>query len=87
MPNRTLTNRGFELIEFRDRYGKLCQLQQSSLADFEPPGSSAVWLGLDDERMHLDLEQVRWLIAELQHWTETGRFRSERPEQQPSPQD
>jgi hypothetical protein len=40
--------RGFELIEFRDRYDVPCSLQMSSLADYEQPGISAVWLGPDD---------------------------------------
>lgn len=34
------TQRGFEIVEFTDRYGAACSLQQSSLAD-EP----AIWLG------------------------------------------
>lgn len=83
-----LTNRGFEMIRFNDRYGTPCSLQQSSIADYEPPGSSAVWLGIDrqavphdglfaDEnqtRMHLDLEQVKALIAVLEMWVQTGDF-------------
>lgn len=42
------TSRGFELVEFTDHYGKRCSLQQSSLAIYQKPGSSAVWLGTDD---------------------------------------
>ena len=42
------TSRGFELIEFADRYGVACSLQQSSLAICRVPGTSAVWLGCDD---------------------------------------
>ena len=42
------TNRGFELIEFKDRYDVKCSLQQSSLAEHTKPGTSAVWLGCDD---------------------------------------
>lgn len=42
------TNRGFELIEFHDYYGAKCSLQQSSLAIYEKPGASAIWLGVDD---------------------------------------
>jgi len=68
------TLRGFEIIEFTDRYDSECSLQQSSLAEFEPPGSSAVWLGVDDDRMHLDVEQVKTLIARLQAWLDTGSF-------------
>ena len=42
------TARGFEIIEFDDTYGHKCSLQQSSLAEVEQPGWSAVWLGVDD---------------------------------------
>jgi hypothetical protein len=41
------TERGFEIINFDDRYGVPCSLQQSSLAGDgdEPPGHTAIWLG------------------------------------------
>jgi hypothetical protein len=41
------TNRGFEIVKFRDRYDVPCSLQMSSLADYEEPGTSAVWLGIE----------------------------------------
>lgn len=83
------TNRGFELIKFKDAYGMPCSLQQSSLAEYEQPGSSAVWLGSDlDElpvdhvtgnkktaRMHLKVEQVEELITRLQAWVQSGSFK------------
>lgn len=72
-----VTERGFEIIEFTDRYNKKCQLQQSSLAEFELPGSSAVWLGIENERMHLDVEQVKKLINTLNQWIETASFKKE----------
>lgn len=34
------TNRGFELLQFYDRYDKLCDIQRSSLAT-----EDAIWLG------------------------------------------
>lgn len=72
------TGRGFELIEFTDRYNTKCELQQSSLADYEPPGSSAVWLGPSGaERMHLDVEQVEKLVNSLKLWLETGSFKNQ----------
>src|SRR5687768_3378492 len=43
----TKTARGFELIDFTDRYNEKCSLQMSSLAEHEQPGISAVWLGID----------------------------------------
>lgn len=85
----TQTVRGFELIDFVDRYGEACSLQQSSLAIYEQPGASAVWLGCDHEtihektgercgaRMHLDREKVAALIPHLQAWLKTGSFRIE----------
>lgn len=39
---------GFEIVKFADRYGSSCSLQASSLAEYEKPGTSAVWLGTDD---------------------------------------
>jgi hypothetical protein len=71
----TKIERGFELIEFTDIYGKPCTLQQSSAAIYEgPPGSSAVWLGQGDDRMHLSHEQVIALVAHLSAWLQTGSF-------------
>lgn len=37
------TERGFDLMEFVDRYGSPCSLQKSSLAE-----EDCVWLGVDD---------------------------------------
>ena len=81
------TARGFELIEFRDYYGAKCSLQQSSLAVYVQPGTSAVWLGCEENspphhvtgspmypRMHLDVEQVKSLVRHLQQWLKTGSF-------------
>jgi len=68
------TGRGFQVIDFKDHTGEKCSLQQSSLADFEPPGTSAVWLGINDYRMHLQLEQVKELIKHLQKWVKEGVF-------------
>ena len=38
---RSKTNRGFDLIEFRDLYDESCSLQKSSLAT-----DDAIWLGV-----------------------------------------
>ena len=47
------TGRGFALVNFKDAYGYECSLQQSSaIGDsdeaMDNPGSSFVWLGVDD---------------------------------------
>lgn len=81
------TPRGFELIRFRDIYGEVCSLQQSSLAIYEQPGSSAIWLGCEknqppcdvtgqevSHRMHLSVDQVKALVGHLTLWLETGSF-------------
>lgn len=49
----TITSRGFKAVEFVDAYGHACSLQQSSaIGDYDDaiynPGSSFVWLGVDD---------------------------------------
>jgi len=69
------TNRGFEIIEFEDGYGIECKLQQSSLADYEPPGSSAIWFGPKDNIMHLNLQQVKILVKYLNNWLNSGSFK------------
>lgn len=80
------TSRGFELIEFMDHYGAKCSLQQSSLAIYQKPGTSAIWLGCEEEkrdpasgapigaRMHLNREQVCALIEHLRSWLENDTF-------------
>lgn len=42
------TQRGFETVEFKDHYGHKCSVQQSSLAIYQKPGTSALWIGPDD---------------------------------------
>lgn len=74
------TGRGFELIEFNDYYDKPCSLQQSSLALYELPGCSAVWLGQGENRMHLDQQRVEELVKRLQRWLETGKIHLESEE-------
>lgn len=69
-----LSLRGFQVITFTDANDKRCSLQQSSLADDEQPGSSAVWLGVQEHRMHLRVEQVEALVEHLQLWLDIGYF-------------
>ena len=72
------TSRGFQYIPFFDHNGQGCSLQQSSLAMYEPPGTSAIWIGVDENepsnRMHLTLDMVKKLVAVLQNWIDTGYF-------------
>ena len=65
------TQRGFAFIEFIDRYGKACSLQESSLAT-----ENCIWFGIDrlTNRMHLTQEQVRDLLPYLQKFVEAGKI-------------
>jgi hypothetical protein len=40
------TPRGFDYVEFIDRYGVKCSIQKSSLAD-----QDCIWLGVDDVKV------------------------------------
>lgn len=68
------TERGFELISFKDFYGAECSLQQSSLALYNRPGSSAIWFGQGDARMHISRELMEELLPHLQNWVKDGTF-------------
>jgi hypothetical protein len=44
------TRKNFQVINFHDRYGTQCSLQQSSIFDdahTQQPGATAIWLGVD----------------------------------------
>lgn len=80
------TARGFEIIEFTDKYGEKCSLQQSSIVGSEQPGATAIWLGCDENgkthlgeqlspRMHLDRKQVKEIVKHLKAWLKTGSFK------------
>ena len=83
------TERGFQYIDFWDHNGVSCSIQQSSLAEYEPPGTSALWLGIDriptggrhdkiPAQMHLDREAVEFLSKVFARWLETGKLYQER---------
>ena len=52
------TNRGFELIDFKDHYANGCSLQQSSLALLRQPGASAIWLGVNNANPQIMASQT-----------------------------
>ena len=68
------TERGFEIIRFKDHYGEECSLQQSSLAEYERPGTSAVWFGVGVNRMHSSFKQVKKILPHLESWVKNGSF-------------
>jgi len=69
------TERGFEIVRFQDLDGKQCSLQQSSLALYENPGSSAVRLGVGDQRMHLSRHQANEIVQHLIRWIDNESFK------------
>ena len=55
--------------------GKGGILQQSRFGGIDDrPGSSHVWLGKKDHRMHLSISRVRELVKHLTNWLEKGEF-------------
>lgn len=69
---KSRTDRGFQLVEFVDLYGKQCSVQQSSLALCDKPGTGAIWIGVDKDRMHLNRNQVEQVVSYLGKWLEDG---------------
>ena len=73
--NEVKTERGFQVVEFKDYYTQQCSIQQSSIALYDKPGSGALWIGCDSgKRMHLSKSQVEDLIIYLEQWTKTGEL-------------
>lgn len=66
-PEKTI--RGFDLIRFTDRYNNKCSLQKSSLAT-----EDAIWLGIEQQRMHLTQDIVKSLLPFLQKFSDTGEL-------------
>lgn len=63
------TERGFDITNFKDRYDFECSLQKSSLA-FE----DCIWLGVDENRMHLTQDMVKELLPYLKRFIDTGEL-------------
>lgn len=67
MLTKTKTQRGLTLYTGKDRYGKEFSIQDSSLAD-----EACIWLGSEESRAHLTIEQVKEIIPILQGFVEKG---------------
>lgn len=63
------TQRGFKYIKFQDRYDVPCSLQASSLGEYEEPGISAVWLGVDDAQPKVMASQAHLARVETSETT------------------
>lgn len=59
------TSRGFEIVEFKDRYGVGCSLQQSSMAEYSTPGISAVWLGCNNANPRILVPGQSWQPVQM----------------------
>jgi hypothetical protein len=57
-PSTTVT--GFPIVVFDDYYGHFCSLQASSLALYEQPGTSAVWLGVNQAEPKVMASKAHW---------------------------
>lgn len=60
-----VTNRGFEILQFEDDYGEVCDIQRSSAAD-----DDYVWLGIHDPHPQILASKVKpgstgWLDYEM----------------------
>jgi len=75
------TRKGLMRAEFRDRYGALCSIQESSI-----PGEDCIWLGVDVDiegeeirngRMHLTRDMALELIPILRHFARRGTVGSD----------
>ncbi len=82
------TPKGLLNIEFRDRYGRLCSVQESSFQE-----ENCIWLGVDQEleadqdgtqgnHMHLTQEMVRELLPVLMHFVRNGNLGTDNLEEQ-----
>lgn len=60
------TSRGFVRGDFTDRYGEECSIQESSAV------VPCIWLGTNDNRMHLTQTMVSNLLPLLQHFVKHG---------------
>jgi hypothetical protein len=81
------SERGFEGVAFRDSFEISCSVQQSSTAYLSQmvhldergmarPGTGALWLGPDDNRMHLPRRHIHILWELLGRWLMTGKLHS-----------
>ena len=60
------TERGFARADFTDRDGAECSIQKSEEA--------CIWLGVNNNRMHLTRELTAELLLYLQRFVETGEL-------------
>ncbi len=62
----TYTPRGFRIAEFKDANGNACSIQESSCV------LPRLWIGIQENRMHLDRRQAEALIPFLSYFVNHG---------------
>lgn len=77
-PEQYTTDRGFRRIDFKDANHDSCSLQESSSAT-----RNLIWLGCDDNRMHLDEPTAAFLWPILKRFAETGMVHPEQDDRIP----
>lgn len=72
------TKKGLLRAEFKDRYGAVCSVQESSF-----PDEDCLWLGIEVDihgaevphgRMHISQAMARQLLPVLRHFARTGKL-------------
>lgn len=63
--NQNITARGFEILQFKDDYGEVCDIQRSSAAD-----DDYVWVGIHDPHPQILASKVKsgatgWINYEM----------------------
>ena len=62
------TDRGFEYVEFKDRNGHLCSLQESSVVEDEENPHGCLWLGPNDPEPQILVEDAARLGLLPRRW-------------------
>jgi len=65
---KTLTQRGFSIINFEDSYRIPCSIQRSSMI-----GDPHIWVGTED-RMHIDQARAQEIVDILNTFIATGEL-------------
>ena len=66
------TERNLNHCEFTDYYKHKCSLQKSHMHKYDTNNDSCIWLGIDDNPMHLNRGMVYALLPLLEKFVMTG---------------
>lgn len=68
----TEAENGFPMYEFVDTYNRYCSVELSTLAD-----DRCIWIGREQHRMHLNVNDVKALLPVLQRFVINGDIHPE----------